>query len=81
MPTPKIKHDWYQTETHVFINILAKNVENVKVHTTETAVSKRFTIDRQCFLQNKNKIIISHFDGNYKNIFSVERICKITKRK
>lgn len=41
MPTPKIKYDWYQTETHVFINILAKNTENVKFHTSETAVSKQ----------------------------------------
>jgi suppressor of G2 allele of SKP1 len=28
-----IKHDWYQTESHVFVTILAKNTkeENVKV--------------------------------------------------
>ncbi|XP_051163091.1 protein SGT1 homolog [Leptopilina boulardi] len=39
MPTPKIRHDWYQTETHVFINILTKNAENVKVHTSEIALS------------------------------------------
>lgn len=31
MPVPKIRHDWYQTETHVVVTILAKNVENAKI--------------------------------------------------
>lgn len=31
MPVPKIRHDWYQTETHVIVTILAKNSEKVKV--------------------------------------------------
>lgn len=38
---PKIKHDWYQTESHVVITILAKNVkqDEVKVEFAEEAVS------------------------------------------
>ncbi|KAK2574907.1 hypothetical protein KPH14_002598 [Odynerus spinipes] len=39
MPVPKIKHDWYQTETHVIITILAKNTENVKVIFQEHTLS------------------------------------------
>ncbi|XP_043286310.1 protein SGT1 homolog isoform X2 [Venturia canescens] len=39
MPTPKIKHDWYQTDSHVVVTILAKNAENVKVSYTETTLS------------------------------------------
>ncbi|XP_076686286.1 suppressor of G2 allele of skp1 [Andrena cerasifolii] len=31
MPVPKIRHDWYQTETHVIVTILAKSAENVKI--------------------------------------------------
>jgi len=38
MPIPKIKHDWYQTDTHVIVTILAKNVENVKVVYGESTV-------------------------------------------
>ncbi|KAG8226333.1 hypothetical protein J437_LFUL009910 [Ladona fulva] len=39
--TPKIKHDWYQTETHVVITVLVKNVrpEDFKVEYHETALS------------------------------------------
>ena len=41
MPVPKIKHDWYQTETHVVITILIKNqkAENVKVDFTDKTVN------------------------------------------
>ncbi|XP_047492310.1 protein SGT1 homolog isoform X2 [Penaeus chinensis] len=41
MPVPKIKHDWYQTDTHIVITILIKNMkkEDVKLDTTETTVS------------------------------------------
>lgn len=39
MPTPKIKHDWYQTEAFVMVIILAKNADNVKVAYSETTVS------------------------------------------
>ncbi|XP_063991421.1 protein SGT1 homolog isoform X2 [Diachasmimorpha longicaudata] len=39
MPTPKIKHDWYQTESFVVITILAKNSENIKINYTETMLS------------------------------------------
>ncbi|XP_076247918.1 suppressor of G2 allele of skp1 [Calliopsis andreniformis] len=39
MPIPKIRHDWYQTETHVTITILAKNVENVKIVYDKTTLS------------------------------------------
>ncbi|XP_031841643.1 suppressor of G2 allele of skp1 [Nomia melanderi] len=28
---PKTRYDWYQTETHVIVTILAKNTKNVKV--------------------------------------------------
>lgn len=37
----KIKHDWYQTESHVVITILAKNTkeENVKVEFGDENVS------------------------------------------
>ncbi|XP_071531334.1 protein SGT1 homolog isoform X2 [Panulirus ornatus] len=40
-PAPKVKHDWYQTETHVVITILIKNLkkEDVKVYFSEKAVS------------------------------------------
>ncbi|XP_076162807.1 suppressor of G2 allele of skp1 [Ptiloglossa arizonensis] len=31
MPVPKIRYDWYQTETHVIVTILTKNAQNVKV--------------------------------------------------
>ncbi|KDR16057.1 protein SGT1 homolog [Zootermopsis nevadensis] len=38
---PKIKHDWYQTESHVVITILAKNVkqDEVKVEFAEEALN------------------------------------------
>ena len=41
MPAPKIKHDWYQTETHVFVTVLIKNLKNeqVKVNFTDSTVS------------------------------------------
>ncbi|XP_042233596.1 protein SGT1 homolog isoform X2 [Homarus americanus] len=41
MPVPKIKHDWYQTESHVIITILIKNLkkDDVKVDFTEKTVS------------------------------------------
>ncbi|KAK0167613.1 hypothetical protein PV327_004987 [Microctonus hyperodae] len=39
MPIPKIKHDWYQTETSVIVSILAKNTENVKVCYNERTLS------------------------------------------
>lgn len=39
MPVPKIKHDWYQTETHVIVTILAKNTENVKIVSQENTLS------------------------------------------
>lgn len=39
MPAPKIKHDWYQTEAHVVITILAKNSESVNVQYGETTLS------------------------------------------
>ncbi|XP_018048272.1 PREDICTED: protein SGT1 homolog [Atta colombica] len=39
MPVPKIKHDWYQTETHVIVTILAKNVEDMKVVYGENTLS------------------------------------------
>ena len=39
--SPKIKHDWYQTDSHVIITILAKNTkqDGVKVEFGEEAVS------------------------------------------
>ncbi|XP_012255931.1 protein SGT1 homolog isoform X2 [Athalia rosae] len=39
MLAPKIKYDWYQTETHVVVTILAKNSEDVKVEYGETSLS------------------------------------------
>ncbi|XP_011495101.1 PREDICTED: suppressor of G2 allele of SKP1 homolog [Ceratosolen solmsi marchali] len=39
MPTPKIKHDWYETEVYVTVIILAKNAENLKVTYDDTALS------------------------------------------
>ncbi|XP_011697830.1 PREDICTED: suppressor of G2 allele of SKP1 homolog [Wasmannia auropunctata] len=36
---PKIKHDWYQTEDHVVVTILAKNMENVEVEYGESTLS------------------------------------------
>ncbi|XP_058792845.1 protein SGT1 homolog isoform X2 [Phymastichus coffea] len=39
MPVPKIRHDWYQTETHVIVTILAKNTKNVKVSYDKTTLS------------------------------------------
>ncbi|KAF7382001.1 hypothetical protein HZH66_013433 [Vespula vulgaris] len=39
MPIPKIKHDWYQTETHIIITILAKNIENLKIFYEKTTLS------------------------------------------
>lgn len=40
MSVPKIRHDWYQTETHVIVTILLKNSENVKVVYGENMVCK-----------------------------------------
>jgi suppressor of G2 allele of SKP1 len=39
--SPKIKHDWYQTDSHVIITILAKNMkqDGVKVEFGEESVS------------------------------------------
>jgi suppressor of G2 allele of SKP1 len=39
--SPTIKHDWYQTESHVIITILAKNTkqDEVKVEFGEETVS------------------------------------------
>jgi suppressor of G2 allele of SKP1 len=39
--SPKIKHDWYQTESHVIITILAKNMkqDGVKAEFGEESVS------------------------------------------
>lgn len=31
MPIPKIRYNWYQTETHVIVTIFTKNAQNVKV--------------------------------------------------
>lgn len=41
---PKIRHDWYQTETHVFLNILAKKVnqEDYKAKYENDSVSIKF---------------------------------------
>ncbi|XP_020299921.1 protein SGT1 homolog [Pseudomyrmex gracilis] len=39
MPVPKIKHDWYQTDSHVIVTILAKNAGNVKVACENNALS------------------------------------------
>ncbi|KAG7214055.1 hypothetical protein KM043_001421 [Ampulex compressa] len=39
MPVPKIKHDWYQTETHVIITIMVKNVKSVKAVNGESTLS------------------------------------------
>lgn len=41
MPVPKIKHDWYQTDTHVVITILIKNMkkEDIKLDMSDTTVS------------------------------------------
>ena len=41
MPVPKIKHDWYQTETHVIVEVRIKKVDpaGVKVEFTPTTLS------------------------------------------
>jgi len=41
MPTPKIKHDWYQTETHVIIEVRIKGLkaDDVKVEFSDVALS------------------------------------------
>jgi suppressor of G2 allele of SKP1 len=39
MPTPKIKHDWYESEVYVTVIILAKNTENIKVVYNDKTVS------------------------------------------
>ncbi|CAD6237279.1 GSCOCG00002229001-RA-CDS [Cotesia congregata] len=39
MPTPKINHDWYQTEAFVIVTVLAKNTSNVKAQFGETTLS------------------------------------------
>jgi len=39
MPVPKIKHDWYQTETHVIVEIRLKKKENVHVDINESSLS------------------------------------------
>jgi suppressor of G2 allele of SKP1 len=49
---PKIKLDWYQTESHVVITILAKNVkqDGVKVEFAEETVS--FSLSLMSVLNN-----------------------------
>lgn len=37
--SPKTRHDWYQTESHVVITILAKNAQDTKINYGETTVS------------------------------------------
>jgi suppressor of G2 allele of SKP1 len=41
MPTPKIKHDWYQTETHVIVEVRIKSLKpgEVTVNFNPTALS------------------------------------------
>jgi len=41
MPLPKIKHDWYQTETHVIVEIRLKKMKNddVKVEFCDSSLS------------------------------------------
>ncbi|XP_034946021.1 protein SGT1 homolog [Chelonus insularis] len=39
MPAPKIKYDWYQTESNVVITVLTKNAENVKVQFEDFTLS------------------------------------------
>ncbi|XP_077296773.1 suppressor of G2 allele of skp1 [Arctopsyche grandis] len=40
-PKPKIKHDWYQTETHVIVTILLKNApkEKIKISYSSNSLS------------------------------------------
>ncbi|KAF4519653.1 hypothetical protein B566_EDAN004990 [Ephemera danica] len=45
---PKIRHDWYQTETEVIITILAKNVDPQKVKVDITVTSLSVTAPLPC---------------------------------
>ncbi|CAG0888628.1 unnamed protein product [Darwinula stevensoni] len=39
--TGKVKHDWYQTQTHVIVTVMLKGIskDDLKVHVTETTLS------------------------------------------
>ncbi|EZA62684.1 hypothetical protein DMN91_007596 [Ooceraea biroi] len=39
MPPQKMKYEWYQTDTHVFVIVLAKKTENVKISYGENTLS------------------------------------------
>lgn len=56
---PKIKHDWYQTETHVTINILVKNLNDdlVKISYDEKSVIV-FLPSEEKFILNLSKAIV-----------------------
>lgn len=64
----KIRHDWYQTDTHIFINILHKNVNqtDLKVEFQDQSVSKRKMKSFSCRLLHlmNLSIFFSHFQLN-----------------
>jgi len=48
MPVPKIKHDWYQTETHVIIEVRIKKLDpkevNIDFHPTSLSVTAKLAV-------------------------------------
>lgn len=53
--TPKIRHDWYQTESHVIINILWKKVnpDDFKAKYEDDSVSANFSCNFSNFFKIK----------------------------
>lgn len=82
MPVPKIKHDWYQTDSHVIVTILVKNAENVKVACENNAVCILLLFIKLFILGNKHKIsnILEKIvtKSYLANNFAVKCIRKIT---
>lgn len=67
MSVPKIKYDWYQTETHVVVTILVKNSKDVKVEYGERTVSSylamsfSFSLKTKFILDTYSSFIILYF--------------------
>ena len=55
MPVPKIKHDWYQTETQVVVEVRIKNMKSedvtVDIHDTSLSVTAKLPIGRGSSVQ------------------------------
>lgn len=62
-PVPKIKDDWYQTETHIVINILVKNLKNddvnVSIGDQSLSVDLKLPEKNTCLMYNLAHPVVS----------------------